>query len=512
MAKRGYNIRVISGNKAYTILGDEGWVSFGGETKERPGTVTALSSRVAIVFRGMMLRANAVASIPFDMTDLNGNVVDSTDDWQNECGFLPNPESLLWLVEAAWTLYGRSYLHQSRNGYNFVKILKYLAPESVTYDADKKVFVRNNKNFLPALDSNGKFTPGESIVSLWLPDPDVEYGPPLKSPGKAALHAMGVLFNLDESSLSFFKNGMLHTYVFKVGQGTQQTDVELLEEKVNQKLRGTWNAFKALFLKTDKFEPVDIGGGLDWMSNTPLTKEKREDVAMALGVPMSKLFTESAAGLGGGGVVDSDDKKLITDTALPDLKNIIRQLNHQVFIPIGRRIVEHHERMEVFKDSESSKGDTLTKYVTAFNTNPELATILAPVLGITIPEDALSKIATITKKKPEPTQFEMVNQTSKQDNQQVEPAKSIDVELNKELQRYQRKAMKKIGQTVEFDSDIIPLDVLQSIKEGLSGCKDEAGVKSLFAKHSSIARDDSALVNELRLARKLLEESKVESN
>jgi hypothetical protein len=480
MATRGYNIKVVNGQKAYTILGDEGWVTLGGDTKEKAGTVTALSSRVAIVFRGMTIRANALSSIPFDMTDLSGNVVDTSDDWKNVCGFFPNPENLFWQLEAAWTLYGRGYCHQSRNIYNFVKIFKYLAPDSVQYNKDKNVFVRNNKDFQPALDKDGKPTKGESIVSLWAPDPDVEHGPPLKCPGKAAFSAMGVIYNLDQSSLSFFKNGMLHTYIFKVGAGTQQADVELLEERVNQKLRGTWNAFKALFLKSEKFEPVDIGGGLDWLSNVPLTKEKREDVAIALGVPMSKLFTESAAGLGGGGVAESDDKKLIIDTALPDFKNIIRQLNEQVFIPAGYRLVERHEKLDVFNETELSLGETLTKYVTAFNTNPELAVEMAELLGITIPDDQKARLLTIARKKPEPTQFESVNQPKQTEKEDEAPDTIKNIEYNKEMQRYQRKALKKIGQVVEFESDIIPIDVLHSIKTALPGCKSEDEVKQVF--------------------------------
>jgi hypothetical protein len=486
MANRGFNIKVVSGTKAYTILGDEGWVTLGGDTKEKAGTVTALSSRVAIVFRGMTIRANAVASIPFDMTDLNGNVIDTSDDWQNVCGFLPNPENLLWLLEAAWTLYGRGYCHQSKNGYNYTKIFKYLAPDSVQYDKDKNMFVRNNRDFQPALDKDGKPTKGESIVSVWMPDPDIEHGPPLKCPGKAAFSAMDVIYNLDASSLSFFKNGMLHTYIFKVGAGTQTTDIELLEEKVNSRLRGVWNAFRALWLKADKFEPVDIGGGLDWLSNVPLTKEKREDVAIALGIPMSMLFTDSASGLGGGGVANSDDKKIITATALPDFKNIIRQLNEQVFIPAGYRIVERHEKLDVFKETESDLGDTLTKYVTAFNTNPELAVELAELLGITIDDKKKASLLAIARKKPEPTQFENV-QNNQPTNQTVqdEPApdtvKTIDIEYNKEMQRYQRKALKKIGQLVEFESDIIPLDVLHNIKTALPGCKSEDEIKRLFA-------------------------------
>ncbi|MFA5150266.1 MAG: hypothetical protein WC433_05095 [Candidatus Omnitrophota bacterium] len=489
-----FNIRVINGNKAVTLWGEQGWDALGGGTKEKDGSVTALASRVSIVFRGMTIRANAVASIPFDMVDLEGNIIDTMDDWQNECGFLPNPESLFWLLEAAWTLYGRAYLHNTSNVYGLNRKVKYLAPESVLYDAEKQLFIRNNISFPRAIDKKGKPTPGESIVSLWMPDPDVEVGPPLKSPGKAALHAMGVLFNLDQSSLSFFKNGMLHTFMFKVGAGVQETDVQLLEEKVNHKLRGVWNAFKALWLKTDKFEPVDIGGGLDWLSNVPLTKEKREDIAISLGIPMSMLFTESAAGLGGGGVADSDDKKLYLMTALPDWKNIARQLNEQIFIPLGYRLVDRHQKLDVFKKNESALGDTLTKYVTAFNTNPEIAVEMCDILGIALTDEQKAKLKTIEKKKPEPTQFEQVNQP-KQLPAPIEEVKIVDIEYNKELQRYQRKALKKIGQAVEFESEIIPLDVLHGIKEGLVSCQSEDAIKSLFATKGVMKSRDIDRIN-----------------
>jgi len=489
-----FNIRVINGNKAVTLWGEQGWDALGGGTKEKDGSVTALASRVSIVFRGMTIRANAVASIPFDMVDLEGNIIDTMDDWQNECGFLPNPESLFWLLEAAWTLYGRAYLHNTSNVYGLNRKVKYLAPESVLYDAEKQLFIRNNISFPRAIDEKGKPTPGESIVSLWMPDPDVEVGPPLKSPGKAALHAMGVLFNLDQSSLSFFKNGMLHTFMFKVGAGVQETDVQLLEEKVNHKLRGVWNAFKALWLKTDKFEPVDIGGGLDWLSNVPLTKEKREDIAISLGIPMSMLFTESAAGLGGGGVADSDDKKLYLMTALPDWKNIARQLNEQIFIPLGYRLVDRHQKLDVFKKNESALGDTLTKYVTAFNTNPEIAVEMCDILGIALTDEQKAKLKTIEKKKPEPTQFEQVNQP-KQLPAPIEEVKIVDIEYNKELQRYQRKALKKIGQAVEFESEIIPLDVLHGIKEGLVSCQSEDAIKSLFATKGVMKSRDIDRIN-----------------
>lgn len=54
-----------------------------------------------------------------------------------------------------------------------------------------------------------------------------------------------------------------------------------------------------------------------------------------------------------------------------------------------------------------------------------------------------------------------------------------------DLARYQRKAVKKIGQVVDFSSDLIPSDVLDNIRSRLGACKSETAVKAVF----DVARD-----------------------
>jgi hypothetical protein len=50
-----------------------------------------------------------------------------------------------------------------------------------------------------------------------------------------------------------------------------------------------------------------IGEGIKELSDNALTQEKREDIAAALGVPISKMWASQARGLGGGSVVGQDD-------------------------------------------------------------------------------------------------------------------------------------------------------------------------------------------------------------
>jgi hypothetical protein len=237
----GQNLVIYDGAKAVTIWGDEGWSILSGTDKERPDTEVYYSARVPIMYRAALLRANAVASIPFSLLKVKGgSEVDNTDDWQNEVGFMPNPELLFWLLEAAWTISGEAYLFKSMNSMKVVKTLRALAPATVKYNLPKNEFTRTvaqiegvtftaDKKYPPAIADDGTVAPRESIVALWMPDPDVEKGKPLKWPGKAALQAMGVLFNLDDAATGFFKRGMLHTYAFSVPPGTQQRDKEEFE-------------------------------------------------------------------------------------------------------------------------------------------------------------------------------------------------------------------------------------------------------------------------------------------
>ncbi|CAK0770221.1 putative Phage portal protein [Gammaproteobacteria bacterium] len=512
-----YSLVAFDGMKAVTIWGDEGWSILSGNEKERPDTEIYYAARVGIVFRSMQIRADAVANIPFDLVDVNsGEVVDSTDDWQNKVGFLPNPQGLLWLLESAWVISGRAYIHASKNGASVLKIFKPLAPGSVTYNVSKNDFTRKaltadgnstqDLHYPPAIDKDGNPATGEFIVPVWMPDPDVEMGPPLKFPGKAALSAMGVLYNLDDAATGFFKRGMLHTYVFAVPEGTQQADKDQFEDMVRNKLTGSKNEWRTLFVNTELSKPIDMGGGLDELANVPLTKEERENVSIAMGIPMSILFSETARGLGGKGVVDADDRRLIEITALPDWRKIAYELNRQIFIPLGYRLVEHHEKMPVFQENETDRSTALTNYVNAFVADPELALIMAQMLGAKIPDDMLAQIETIVKEKK--AQAEKIQQQTQQKLDQGaqsnpvanEPSSQsntpeMNAEKTAELDKFQRKALKHVGQDVEFIAAEIPADELEYIHKLLPGCKTAEDVRRVFA--NVVDEKQDAYVNPL---------------
>ncbi len=475
------DIVAYDGAKAVTIWSDEGWAPIGATGEVEKDSPAYLAAAVAWLYRCNRIAANAVASIPFDIVRVKDNqVVDSTADWQNKLEIMPHPEKTMWLIASAQGLSGKAYFLKAANSSGYLKKLRYLSPGSVRFelkDDGSFVFKRKVGNqdvaFPPAVDQDEAASRAkESIAYLWMPDPDVELGPPLKFPGKAALAAAGVVANLDTALQGYFQRGMIKVTAFSVPANTPPGEKERFENKVRSFLSGVRNSFRTIFLRADKITPVIMGEGLGEMQNNTLVTEKREDMAAAYGIPFSKLLSSAVGGLGGSGVVESDDRDLIMDCALPWWKDIARELNRQVFEPMGYRMVERHETMELFQAVERSRSDALVNYVNAFSTEPELAAAWAEVLGLKIPPEAERIIqAYIQKKEQRRAEMSPLRQGASPG-----PGAAAD-----DLRRWQRKALKRVGQPCEFVSERIPAAVNLEIARSLPDCGDEGAVRALFA-------------------------------
>jgi len=89
-----YKTIITDGAKAYDapMNAPEAWVIKG---QDDAATVD-LKTRVAVVFRARELLSNAIANLPFALVDMtSGEDVDSSGDWQNVLGWLPDPFDLL---------------------------------------------------------------------------------------------------------------------------------------------------------------------------------------------------------------------------------------------------------------------------------------------------------------------------------------------------------------------------------------------------------------------------------
>lgn len=94
-------------------------------------------------------------------------------------------------------------------------------------------------------------------------------------------------------------------------------------------------------------------------------------------------------------------------------------------------------------------------------------------------------IAQVTAKaEPQPIEPEQKPETVQGGEvmEETDEAEADNNALKTELQKWQRKAVKKVGRDVPFDSDLIPANIRHTIESALPACKTESDIRNLFAK------------------------------
>jgi len=251
------------------------------------GDIANYMRTIPWMFRGVDIRSSALTNIPF-LIMKGEDVFDDSEDWQNKLGFLPRPKQLFGLIEAALTIFGYSYLFREKNAYKN-KGLRYLLPTSIKAKINEKT---GEVSFVRTLNGKGTAYTPEEIIYLWKPDPFVEIGPPKSSPAMAAANACGVLLNVDLFATQFFKQGAVKT--------TLLTTTNIMPAE-RDRLKSWWKrvlgmekAWQTDIINAEKITPVTIGEGLESLQNNDLTESKRIDIAAALGIPYSVLFSNAS--------------------------------------------------------------------------------------------------------------------------------------------------------------------------------------------------------------------------
>ena len=355
-------------------LPEEAWTYLRGEGED--GGLKELQKRVPWLYQGMNIRAQGVASVPFAIYK-GETEIDISEDWQNKVDILPDPKRIIKQIEMALTLFNYGYLAQPKNPYGFAKELRYLFPLSMRPLIDEKTGLTGFERKL-----RGKVTPMkiEEVVYFWGIDPYVEIGHPQSSPATAAMAAAGVLMNVDEFAAAFFQRGAIKATILSVPHGTQWDDKEKLESWYTRAVNGIKNAWATKVLNADAVTATVIGEGVKELENTLLTKEKREDISTALGIPQSKLFSTSATDSNR----EEDEKSFLKDLIVPEAEFIAEVLNIQVFNDMGFRFKFRPEKMDAFQEDETDRSAAFLNYVSA--TGKDKASIWVQTLGIDLPD------------------------------------------------------------------------------------------------------------------------------
>lgn len=379
-------------------LPPEAWKYITGKTGESDSQ--HLYSEVAALFRAINARADAAASVPFRIENRRGRAVETSDNWQGGNGWLPNPRLFIRQAFMSMDFTNSVYAARLTNRYKIPKGLQYFVPTSVTPKFDKET-----GELLSFERKAGKvektFAPNE-LFYVWFQDAFTEVGASPNTPVKAAMAAADVLYNLDEFVESFFAGGAIDPVIAAVPRATLPEERDRVESWLNRTLTGIKNIGKIRLMSSDDVKLTQpLRNGLDSLKKTDLTKDKREDIGLALGIPMTFMLSDQA----NYATATQNEKTLIRWGVQPRLEQLYDALDAQLYQPMGVRLRPDFDSLEMFQEEEVSKmqaANTLLDLAGKANSKEQLTAVFT-IMGIDATDEQVDNLLKKDKPKPEPT-------------------------------------------------------------------------------------------------------------
>lgn len=483
---------------------DEAWTWLSGKPGGDAPGLQSYYKAIPFLFRGVDMRANRVSSMPFGI--FRGETeIDNSADYQNAVGFLPNPKRLFALIEMSLVLLGKAYLFNVRNT-RITLDLKYLNPLTIDPQIEDP---EGLTGFKRTTTKGTKDHEVKDIIYFWPGDPWVELGPPTASPGSAALMASGVLANVDEFIAAFFHRGAIKAMLFRA-KGMAPADRKKFLAWWDRFVTGVRNAFITRILNADAMEPIVVGEGIEGLQDQDLNNEKQKDIATAIGVPQSMLFSNAA----NRATAEVDLFNFYDITITPEVEFIFSILNEQVFNPMGFDIRDRHESLDVYQADETNRSISYLHYIQA-KMPPSIA---AEMLGLELPADVEyeqldefarelrdasaerfqpglqsepeEEVETARSKgvEPEPIQEELISEV-------VEDSAEVKADLAKWERKALRLLEKEGSAACAFDSKYIPPERQDAIRASLGSVVVPEDLKPVFQaeKVNNISGDDRSL-------------------
>lgn len=371
---------LYDGRKALSFnqITEDFWVPTGsssGNTVRRDfAELRRLYEQVGLLYRCVEIRADSLSDIPWAIVNKAGKTVWVKDDappadltWLE-----PLPE-LLRMTEAALCLGSQAYWYRLHNRVKNLE-LRWFAPPSMMPIWDEKLgLVRFDRRITGVAEPLAV----EDVVYIWRKDPMHETQPNI-SPAEAAMTAAGVLYSVDAFVTSFFERGALKAMIISMKGNPPKEEKERVKAWWSRTMSGLKNAFKAEVVSADGVEATVVGEGIQELSNTDLTGEKRHDIATTMGIPHSMVFSDAA----NHATAQTDKRTFYDSTILPDCRLIARQVNKQLLAPYGYHLEWRKDEMDVYQEDEGERSQSFATYVGAGIKH----SIAAAMLGLDMPE------------------------------------------------------------------------------------------------------------------------------
>lgn len=470
---------------------NEAWIFYGENDDDKKEDFYA---DVAAVFRAFNLTANATAGIPFALVKGKEDF-DVSDDWQNKVGFMPKPKELIRL----WRL----SLSATNSAYGFMeskketgKNLRYIVPSTITPNIDPKTGLTGFKRTLSTGSIDYPLGKTNPIFWMWRMDHTTELLPAKATEFQAMCAAAGILYYADGHIQAFFKRGGIKPTMLVLKGMVDPTKVEKIENIWTKIISGGYKYLGKVFQGVDAaggLEATPIGEGVDSLKDENINRTKIEAVAMALGIPLSLLLSNS----NNYATAQVEYKGWYDNSLAPWCEFMAEEMTDKLFKPLGLKFVFRPEMSDVGQEEEVTRADAYSTYVTA-KMKPSVA---AQIVGIELPEgmeyDELDAMAEEADQKAADAQSKLQqdklqliekqgsSDTEKKPVEKPVPAKFIpNIDQLKEMELWRKFAFRHFKKseplTFAFEVKTLPDEVAESIRLGLEAADSEDAIKEAF--------------------------------
>lgn len=341
---------ITDGIKAVSLDGEEGWTYFNNAPRT---TRDVLYSQVSAAFRAYNLFANTIGSVPFSLTELdNKKEYDSSVNWKNKVGFLPNPSELFRLNALSYITTNTVYNVRTTDVLGYKQRGMYHA---VTY------------NFTPYTDTvtgqllyverrlgSGleRYQPTDKrLVRMWRLDHTTEVLPSPNTIALAIMQAAGEVYYADLWIKHFYEGGgIAPTLVILKGQISKDKAEETENSFSNwlKQISKYWRA-PAKTLNGDAAEVKQLGSSIADLKNNEVYRQAIENIAMGVGMPLSLLLSNSA----NNATATVEERQWYKNTITPFLTWMDYEYNEQVFHPMRLHLAHNTSTMDAQQEEDA---------------------------------------------------------------------------------------------------------------------------------------------------------------
>lgn len=450
------------------------WNFFSGAPQSSQGVLYAY---VAAVYRAYNLFADTIGNLPFALVEIKSQKeYDSSENWENKIGFLPNPNEL-------WRLDTLSYI-DSNSVYNL------RTSDALGYKT-KGLYFAMPSAFSPSVNSNGdieiKRTIGAGrtetytaddprLFYMWRKDHTTEVLPSPNTIAKAIQHSAEQVLYTDSWITHYYKRGGIKPTLIAMKGLVIPDKKDDEEKKWTQWLRGLGRYFGNI-ARVYNAEAMDVkafGDGVAELKDNGVYQQALSNIAMGVGMPLSLLLANSA----NYSTASTEERQWYKTVIIPFSRWLSYGYNEQIFHPMGLHLKFNTSTIDSQQEEDAvnaATAKTLNEMLLACPTYEIFEAISKSYLEVSDELLAAAKKYYGDKQKqPEPPKQQTV-QVISSPPELPQPAKWIpSLDELEELRIWREVAVRrnKKGESLVFDYEPhrggLPEEVTKEIKSKLA--------------------------------------------